>query len=189
MIIKSFSDGISPEATKTGWISAEDDHTRRHTAIRSCVDGFLEYELDGKKGILLAFRDNTPPAANSVWVPGGEWKRGIADPVEALRIKIKAETNLELRDIEYLGMASMFWKDSPYNTEELKKEREKRNLGEGIHDLGHAFFAKASGELKLKTMTPPVIIVTRENFDEVMEKHKVHDYIKTFVWEALKKVN
>ena len=181
--------GIEPGEARTGWISQNDDHTKRHSSIRSCVDGFLEYELNGKKGILMAYRDGIPPQSGKIWVPGGEWPRGIMGPAEALAIKIKKETNLEITDAEYLGMISILWKESPYDSANLKTDRNERNLGEGIHDIGHVFFARATGDLKLKTMNPPIIIVTPENYEEVMNSHNVHDYIRYFAKEALKRIS
>ena len=190
MITKIYIDrGINPEQAKTGWLSSDDDHIKRHSTIRSCVDGFLEYEIDGKRGILLAHRDNMLPISNTLWIPGGEWKRGIMNPAEALALKIKEETNLDITSIDSLGMASILWKDSPYNKQELNEERKKRSLGEGIHDIAHAFFAKATGDLRLKTMNLPVTLVTKENYDEIMNKHNAHDYIRFFTKEALKRIN
>ncbi len=189
MKLKIYIDkGITPDAAKTGWISKEDDHARRHAAIRPCVDAFLQYEMNEKTGILLAFRDGIPPAGNTLWVPGGEWKRGFMDSAEALKSKIKDETNLDIAGIEYMGMVSILWKESPYNTKEFAAERFKRKFGEGIHDVGHVFFAKAAGKLILKTMAPPIIIVTKDNYDEIMSKYNAHDYIRTFVKEALSRV-
>lgn len=190
MIIKVYTEeGITPQSAETGWVSKEDDHTKRSAGIRSCVDGFLQYEMNGVKGILLAHRDETPPVPNALWVPGGEWKRGIMDPKKALQFKIKGETNLEITNAEYLGMISILWKETPYNTKELEEERSRRNLGHGIHDIGHVFFAKATGDLKLKTMKGPVILVTNENYEEVMAKHNVHEYIRFFTKEALKRIS
>ncbi len=190
MIIKSYVAGeISPEEAKVGWISDEDEHVKRHSCLRSCVDGFLEYEVDGQKGILVIFRDESPPQPNGIWVPGGEWKRGVLDPIEAIRIKVKEETNLDIINPEYLGMASMLWEDGPFNNEESKEERKRRNLGEGIHDIGHAFFAKAVGTLKLKSISPPIILVNSENYEEIMNRYNVHGYISFFIKEALKRIS
>lgn|SRR3989338_8959971 len=190
MIIKTYvEEGINPEQAKTGWLSEEDDHARRHGSLRPCVDGFLEYEIDGIKGILLAYRDGVPPGSGRIWVPGGEWKRGIMDPAEALALKIKEETNLDISDSNHMGMVSILWEESPYDAEELKEERKKRKMGEGIHDVGHAFFARAKGDLKLKTMNPPIILVNSENYEEIMAQHNAHEYIRFFIKEALKIIN
>lgn len=190
MVVKIYIEGkISPEEARTGWLSKEDDHTRRHGSLRSCVDGFLEYEMDGRNGILLAHRDGMPPGPGSIWVPGGEWKRGIMNPLEALALKIKEETNLDITYSEYLGMVSILWEESPYNAIELREERKKRKMGEGIHDIGHIFFAKAKGNLKLKTMNPPIIFVNSGNYEEIMTKYNAHDYIRYFTKEALKRIN
>jgi len=190
MIIKSYVEGeINPRDAETGWVSNDDDHVRRHGLIRSCVDAFLEYEIDGKRGILLLQRDDVPPAPNCVWTPGGEWKRGIMDPREALKLKIKEETGLDVLNPQYLGMVNVLWKESPYNSEKWKKLRKNKKLGEGIHDISHVFFAKAKGDLNLKSMKGPAIIITKENYDDMVRKYSLHGYIRDFLKEALKKVN
>ena len=50
-------------------------------------------------------------------------------------------------------------------------------------------FAKTKGKLKLKTMRNPIVIVTEKNYEEMMDRHQAHDYIRTFVGEALKHID
>lgn len=163
-------------SVRTGWLSREDDHTKRHSGIRVCVDGFLEYRLSGNEGILLFERDSVPPLPNHLWCVGGEWKRGIPSPEEALYSKVLEETGLEIENPLLLGAYSFIFQESPYDSEQFRKSRQERGLGEGIHDLGLPFFAKSKGELNLRSLSNP-IIVNRENYASLSQDRKFHPYI------------
>jgi hypothetical protein len=190
MIIKTYLEGkINPKEAETGWISVEDEQTKRDTVVRPCVDGFLEYTLNGENGILLAYRNNIPPCSNDLWVPGGEWKRGILNPMEALRLKMKEETNLDIANPECIGLGSVLSEKSPFDTPYFKEQRKKRKFGKGIHDFALIFFARASGNLELKSMHGPAILVNSENYDEIMTKYSVNNYIKDFTKEALRRIS
>ncbi len=193
--------GFDPEKAKTGRVSHDDDHTRRQGLIRPCADAFVLYEYKGERGVLTMYRDDVNPLPNALWIPGGMWQRGVLTPEIAAADNLKRETGLDMTDTEVLSCGSFFWKDSPYDDEskfpDFKKGRQTRKLGEGLHDLGFAVFGRATGQLSLRTLIEPVIIITPKNYDRVMEEHvdskigrygATAEYFKNNVAETLKRL-
>lgn len=168
-------EGLNPETLKSGFVSEEDDHTRRHGLPRLCADAFVIYEHKGIKGILTAYRDDGKPLPNALWIPGGMWPRGVPSAEMAAAANLKRETGLDMVDMDVLAHDSFFWKDSPYDDEVkypgLKESRAVRKLGEGLHEVGFAVFGRAKGELTLKSMREPVIIITWENYHKIVAEH------------------
>ncbi|GEM_PF-5814227 len=167
--------GFDPETAKAGRVSHDDDHTRRQGLVRPCADAFVLYEHEGTSGVLTAYRDDGKPLPNALWIPGGMWPRGVVTPELAAAANLKRETGLDMTDMEILACDSFFWNDSPYDDETkfpgFKSGRLERKLGAGLHELGFAIFGRATGNITLKTMRAPIIIVTPQNYDQVMREH------------------
>lgn len=192
-------EGVDCEGVKTGRLSYEDDHTRRHCLVRSCADAFVIYKYEGIRGIFTAYRDDNKPLPKALWIPGGMWSRGILSPELAAVANLKRETGLDMTDMDVLAHDSFLWKDSPYDDEVrfkgFRERRKERNLGDGLHELGFAVFGRASGNLALKTMGQPIVMITKENYDRVMAEHVNNSvygqsahYFKTNVAKALERM-
>ncbi|MFH1325777.1 MAG: hypothetical protein ABIH49_03350 [archaeon] len=177
-------EGISPEDAQTGFLSDPDNETKRRAVLRPCFDIYTEYSLNGRVGVLLAYRDAMPPAANQIWGFGGEWKRGYSFE-EALRMNLKRETGLDVAgEPELLSIDTFLFKDTPYDDSPENKEIVIRNLGRGIHDLAFTCFTQARGVLDLNTLVNP-LIVTRENYQQVMEQSNAHPHVRESTLKSL----
>src|SRR3989338_680235 len=114
--------------------------------IVPCHDAFIEYELEGKTGILLS-RRTTFPLRGFWWTFGGKRTRGL-DPEESLRRRIRTESGLELENLIYLG-----WADTIMDADPLGHDH-------GTHTTDLQYFAKGVGELKTDRTHSEVRVVT-----------------------------
>jgi ADP-ribose pyrophosphatase YjhB (NUDIX family) len=99
--------------------------------VQACHDVVIEYQ----GSTLLVTRTNFP-AKDHLYVPGGRIERGMPAE-ESLRMRVKAECNLDLYDIRPLGCARTFFRTDPFGH------------GKGTDTLNLLFFARGEGELRL----------------------------------------
>ena len=166
---------------RAGQISDDTYNSARRTILRGCHDLFLQVERpDGERGILLVLRDNQP-AKGELWCLGGGIKRGgegIWDPANSTRNTEESlhkialrESGLEIKgDMDYLGCARVYWATNPAT-------------GNGVDELGHCFFGRADGQIKLDPLHKAPRIVTPREYSNV--KEGLHPYMKAFMDRAM----
>ena len=159
----AFEDGeeVSWSNLKAGFVSKEDYVKAHRDLIICCHDVLIRYN----DGILLIVRDNVP-AKNILWPMGGRVLRGVPTE-ESLRIKVKAECNLELKNIQYLGSARTIFSTDPFEH------------GKGTDTINLMYSAEGIGELKLDNLHKDPIFVTKEMYSSLRDT--LHPYIRDFM--------
>ena len=153
---------------QSGFMKKEDFVVAHEGLVIPCHDVFIE--MNG--GILLINRLNVP-AKNIIWPLGGRIQRGV--PVEeSLRERIRGEAQIELSDIEQLGIARTFWKTDPFGH------------GKGTDTLNMVFYAKGIGTLQLDDLHDSPMFVTKEKYEEMRDE--LHPYVQEFMDLAIAKL-
>jgi hypothetical protein len=142
------------------------DYRKSHeNLVIACHDVFMEY--DG--GILLVVRDNVP-AKGFLWPIGGRIEKGV--PIlESLKKKVKAESNLSISNIKELGSARTLFATDPFGH------------GKGTDTLNIAFFAKASGKVKLDGLHKDPTIVKPKDYAKLRDS--LHPYVREFMDKSI----
>ena len=146
---------------EAGFISKEDYVNAHQNLIIACHDVLIKYN----GGILLIVRDNVP-AKDILWPMGGRVLRGV--PMEeSLQRKVKAECNLELDKIKFLGIARTTFATDPFRH------------GHGTDTINLMYSATGSGELKLDHLHKDPIFVTKEMYSSLRDT--LHPYVRDFM--------
>jgi len=135
----------------------------------ACHDVFIEYQ----GGILLIVRNNFP-AKDILWMIGGRIQRGV--PIlESLKLKVKEECGLEIKNIVELGTGRTLFKTDPFGH------------GKGTDTVNWVYFAKGSGTIKLDKQHKKKKIVKPADYTPEFRK-SLHPYVRDFMDKAMKLV-
>jgi len=137
--------------------------------IIPCHDIYIDFELNGEKGLLMVKRKQSP-AKEMLWPIGGKILRGIPTE-ESLKLKVKEECNLDIHDIKFLGVARVFL------------DEDALGHGKGYDALSIVFYAKGSGNLKLNELHNNPEIMTKERYKSFRET--IPPYLKEFMDKAI----
>lgn len=129
--------------------------------VLSCHDIFVKY----KGGILLVKRNNSP-AKNILWPIGGRIKRGV-ETEKSLIQKVKQESNLDLKNIKYLGVARTFFETEPFGHRR------------GTDSINLVYFGEGIGKLKLDDLHEEPTIFSKDKYKKF--KQNLHPYIRDFM--------
>ena len=141
---------------------SDQDYVKAHqNLIICCHDVLIKYN----GGILLIVRDNLP-AKDIPWPIGGRVLRGVPAE-ESLKRKVKAECNLELENIKFLGSSRVIFSTDPFG----------HNKGTDCFALMYS--ADGSGELKLDHLHKDPIFVTKEMYSSLRDT--LHPYVRDFM--------
>ena len=158
-ILDTGFDWNNPQNAKMSKESYLDAHKN---LVLCCHDVLIKYQ----GGILLIKRDNLP-AKNILWPMGGRVLRGVPTE-ESLKRKVKAECNLELENIKYLGTARAIFNTEPFGH------------SKGTDCFVLMYSADGIGELKLDNLHKDPMIVTKEMYTEEF-RSGLHPYIRDFM--------
>lgn len=152
---------VNLDNLKADFIPNEDFIKIHKNSILVCADILIKY----KDRFLLVKRDNVP-ALGEYWVIGGRIQRGMSTE-EGVKIKVKAECNLDLKNLKLLNISRSFWKTDPFNH------------GKGTDTIQFMYIAEGIGEIKLDKLHSKPIIVNFEIYKKI--KHTLHPYIIDFL--------
>jgi len=153
---------INLRKLKTNFIEKEDYIKAHQNLPIACHDIFIKYN----NGILLVKRKNFP-AKGILWPVGGRIQRGILTE-ESLKEKVKQECNLNIKNINSLGLGRHFFETEPFGH---KKGTDTPTI---------VFFAEGEGELKLDNLHETPEIITKEKYTEKFKKN-LHPYVRDFM--------
>ena len=151
-------DWNNPQNAKMNKESYLDAHKN---LVICCHDVLINY----RGGILFVKRDNLP-AKNILWPMGGRVLKGVPTK-ESLKRKVKAECNLELENIKFLGSSRVIFSTDPFGH------------GKGTDCFALMYSADGVGELKLDQLHKDPIFVTKEMYVDLRDT--LHPYIRDFM--------
>jgi len=148
-----------------------DEYSSIHSKeIRACHDVFIKY----RGGILLVKRKDYP-AKDILWPIGGGMRRGLKVK-DSLRIKVKEECNLDIKNIKEIGYARTAFSTDPFGH------------GKGTDSLNIIFSAEGYGNLKLNEYHANPTIVTSKEYNEEF-RNSLHPYVKDFMDIVMEIIN
>lgn len=164
----AFEDKKSVELKKleVGMVPREDYIKAHQNTVILCADAMIWYN----GGFLLVKRDNVP-AKNELFCIGGRLQRGIPSE-QGMKKKVKAECNLDLKNIKLIGYSRQFWDTDPFGH------------GKGTDTASLMYYAEGVGSIKLDGLHSKPIIVNRGKFEEL--KGSLHPYVSDFMELAFK---
>jgi hypothetical protein len=156
----SFEDGKKVDISKlqAGYMNQENYIAAHKSLVIPCHDVLIKIN----NGLLLVIRDNYP-LKGELWPIGGRILRGV-NIIDSLKLKVKAECNLEINNIVSLGSARTFLATDPFGH------------GKGTDTTVEMYFAISSGELKLDDLHKDPQIITKDKYEEI--KDSLHPYVK-----------
>ena len=158
---------VNLDCLKVEFIPKEDFVKIHRDSILICADILIKY----KDGFLLLKIDNVL-ALGEYWVIGGRIQKGISTE-EGVRIKVKEECNLELKNLRLLNFSRTYWKTDPFKH------------GKGTDAVNFMYLADGVGDIKLDNLHSNPLILTQELFKKM--KHSLHPYQKNNVPPRLKR--
>jgi len=127
--------------------------------VQACHDAVIEYQ-----GRILLMRRTNSPAKDYLYVPGGRIERGMTAE-ESLRMRVKAECNLDLYDIRPLGCARTFFRTDPFGH------------GKGTDTLNLIFFARGEGELRLDDLHDKPTLIRPSDYTPAF-RNTLDEYVR-----------
>lgn len=159
--------GVSFENLRADRMPKEDYIKAHKSLVIPCHDVFILY--DG--GIFLIERKNYP-SKGQLWPVGGRILRGI--PIEeSLKLKVKEECNLDLKEITELGHVRFYDNTDPFGHKK------------GTDNISFVFFSKASGKIKLDENHSGFKIISPSNYTSDF-RNSLHPFVKDFMDKAMK---
>lgn len=164
-------ENIDLKNLEADFITKEDYSNVHKNSIIVCHDVFIKCKYDNKEGILLVKRLNEP-AKNVFWPLGGRILRGMPTEV-SLTQKAKAECNLSIHNIKYVGTARTYFGKEPFGH------------GKGTDTINLMYIADGEGEVSLDSLHDSPYILTRESF--TLGTVPLPKYVHDFLSEIMKK--
>jgi ADP-ribose pyrophosphatase YjhB (NUDIX family) len=130
--------------------------------VNVCHDIYVQQE----NGILLVNRLGFP-AKNETWPLGGRIRKGITFQ-ESLRKKVYEESNLDLYDIQQLGLPARVF-----------LQKDSFGHGKGSDAVAFVYFGRVSGSLKLNELHNNQIIVSPSEYPKLRER--LHPYVRDYM--------
>jgi len=128
-------------------------------SVLVCQDVFLLYE----KGILLANKFDFI-SKKSFSPLGGTMERGVDDKTSLVNL-IKRISNLDIKNIQELGIARIFLRSDPFKHEK------------GTDTLNLVYYAEAEGELSIKD----ILYIPANKYSEFKKKIPLTPYVSDFL--------
>ena len=154
-------ESVNLEELKTGFITREDYVIIHRDSALLCADVLIWY----KDGWLLIKR-NTLPLIGEYCTVGGRVHKGV--PIEIfLKQKVKEECNLDISNLNFVGVGRAFFKTDPFNH------------GNGTDTTNLMYLAEGKGDLKIDKFHSEYILVNKKIFTKI--KDTLHPYFRDFL--------
>lgn len=146
-------------------LAPKEDYIKAHlNTVILCADVMIWFN----DGFLMVKRDNVP-AKNELFCIGGRLQRGIPSE-QGMRKKVKAECNLDLKNVKLISSSRQFWDTEPFGH------------GKGTDTLSLMYYAEGVGNIKLDELHSKPVIVDKKKYEEI--KSTLHPYMVDFMEKA-----